>query len=153
MTTTAKGVTTLVRAGVRFDKVPRPVQSELDRFVFAAMARKARAKAAVPGAERRLAPRVEMGQRENLHAEILPDRPLGALSGRTADGAPPLYPGAPRQGREDRRARFKVFDISTTGCSFYCALTTCQRGQLMRLRLVGEGLDVELAAKVVHLLS
>jgi len=123
-----------MRVGVRFDKVPRTVQSEIDRFVFAIMARKARARGG-PGAERRLSPRVELGLQECLEAEVLPQRPVGALSGKGA-----------------ANPRHRIHDISTTGCSFDCpADSGLTARQILRLRLQGGGLDVEVNARVIHL--
>jgi c-di-GMP-binding flagellar brake protein YcgR len=143
---TDKPADTTRRVGVRFDSVPRGVQSQLDYFVFALMKKKAQARArdTHPGAERRMAPRVEIGPAEKLYVEHLPDRPLGVLAGRAAAG-------------QDQGPRFKVVDISTTGLAFLCN----EQGrfaprQKVRLRLVGEDLtgsgavDLEIRAAVIH---
>jgi len=124
--------TAAVRVGVRFEKVSSAVQTELDRFVFALMSRKARARA--PQHERRLAPRVDIVQ-EKIVLELLPEQVRGALSGA----------------RKAEPRRFKLYDISTTGCAFLCAeKDSFQPRQIIRLRIVGEGLDVQVQAKVIH---
>lgn len=125
------GPAVTIRVGVRFEKVSSAVQTELDRLVFALINRKARARG--PQDERRLAPRVEVVS-ERFAVELLPDLLRGALSG----------------GRSAATQRFKMFDLSTTGCSFFCEPGQLQPRQLLRLRLVGQGLDVELQARVIH---
>lgn len=121
-----------LRVGVRFEKVSTSARAELDRFVFAMMKRKASALA--PQHERRMAPRVEIVN-ERLFVEVIPDRLIGALAGGK---------------RDEQNPRYKVHDISTTGCSFLCDERRYRRRQMIRLRLVGEGLDLELQAQVVH---
>jgi c-di-GMP-binding flagellar brake protein YcgR len=130
--TAAPAPAQVVRVGVRFEKVSSAAQSELDRFVFALMNRKAKAR--TPQHERRLAPRVDIVQ-EKIVVELLPEQVRGALSGA----------------KKPEPRRFKMYDISTTGCSFVCAAMDAFRPrQMIRLRLVGEGLDVQLQAKVIH---
>jgi c-di-GMP-binding flagellar brake protein YcgR len=142
----SEAAVTAKRVGVRFDKVPRGVQSQLDHFVFALMKKKAQARArdTHPGAERRLAPRVEIGPAEKLYVEHLPDRPLGALASRAAAG-------------QDQGPRFKVVDISTTGLALLCDEPgRFKPRQKVRLRLVGEDLTgsgavaLEVPAVVIH---
>jgi c-di-GMP-binding flagellar brake protein YcgR len=124
---------TAIRVGVRFEKVSSAARAGLDRFVFALMKRKANARA--PQHERRLAPRVEIVN-EKLYAELLPDQLRGALLGTNKSKDNP---------------RFRMYDISTTGCSFLCVESgRFKPRQMIRLRLVGEGLDVEVQAKVIH---
>ena len=132
-------VDTRLRVGVRFEKVKSSERAALDRFVFALMKKKAAARARPGGGhERRVAPRVEIAESEDLSAELLPTRPLGALS-RSATPA-----------REPPK-RFKVRDISTTGCSFVCPAGEGPRpGTLIGMRLRGAGIDVELQVKVIH---
>ena len=121
------------RVGVRFEKVSSSARAALDRFVFALMKRKARARTEQD--ERRMAPRVEIVN-EKLYVEVIPDRLIGALAGR---------------GKREENPRYRMFDISTTGCAFICQRKgRFKRPQMLRVRLVGEGLDLELQAKVVH---
>jgi hypothetical protein len=130
----------MARLGVQFQKPPPAVQASLDRVVFALIRRKTEAKrplqsgAPAPGAERRLAPRVEISEGDRLGVVLLPHRPLGALSGAKPAPAPSLT----------------LLDISTTGCAFRCPdPCTYKPGQMIKLRLKGADLDVELVAKIV----
>jgi hypothetical protein len=129
----------MLRIGVRFERMSSGERVALDRYVFAMMKRKASARNLSGGPERRVAPRVEIAEAEDLTAVLLPSRPLGALARSTAEEAakPPT--------------RFKISDISTTGCSFSCVEQDAPgRKQVLNLRLEGEGISVELAAKVIN---
>jgi hypothetical protein len=128
-----------VRVGVRFERMNSGARVALDRYVFALMKRKAAARNLSSGPERRVTPRVEITEAEDLSAVLLPSRPLGALARATAAEAtePPT--------------RFKIAEISTTGCSFSCVEEQApQRKQVLNLRIEGEGISVELAAKVIN---
>jgi hypothetical protein len=140
----------MARLGVQFQKPPPAIQASLDRVVFALMRRKSEAKrplqseegrreapkggAPAPGAERRLAPRVEVSEGDRLSVALRPDRPLGALSAAKPPPGPSLT----------------LLDISTTGCALSCPdPCTLKTGQLIKLRLKGADLDVELTGKIV----
>ncbi len=127
----------MARLGVQFQKPPPAVQASLDRFVFALIRRKAEAKRRLQGgAERRLAPRVEISDGDRLTVTLVPDRPLGALS-----SAKPQPPGP----------ALRLIDLSTTGCALGCAdPSPLKAGQIVRLRLRGAELDVELVAKILY---
>lgn len=132
-----------VRVGVRFERPPAAKQAVLDRYVFGLMKKRARAKRPLgqspTGAERRLAPRVEIGPAEMLALTLLPTRPLGALSRLQGKADPP---GTPVQ----------MLDLSTTGCSFLCADSAAvKRGGQVRLQLKSDEMDLELLGKVIHL--
>jgi c-di-GMP-binding flagellar brake protein YcgR len=129
----------LVRAGVRFERVPTADQAQLDRYVFGLMQRKARARPTAPGSERRLAPRVDIEPAEGLTVTLMPSRPLGALARRSDDAA-----AAPA-------ARWQVRDLSTTGCAFMCP-EGITAGQTVRVRLQTRDMALELSAKVIHVL-
>ena len=115
--------------------------NSLDRFFFKLMRKKAAATAAREGtgAERRLAPRVELDASDGLSLSVLPAAPAGVLgrANRTEETGP----------------TFQVSDISTTGGCFIAQdledleLAT---GETIRIRLQGEELDIELKAKVVY---
>jgi hypothetical protein len=128
------------RVGVQFDKPATAVQASLDRFVFGLIRRKAEAKRPIadasqpPGAERRVAPRVEIGEAEGLEVALLPTAPRGALSVQKVSVAPTC----------------RVADLSTTGCAFLSDDGTLKPGGRLRLRLKGRDVDVELGAKIVH---
>ena len=128
----------MVRLGVQFQKPPPAVQASLDRVVFALIRRKTEAKRPLQetsGSERRLAPRVELGEGDRLGVALLPDRPRGALSTAKSAPAPSL----------------SLLDISTTGCALGCAdPSPFQPGQLLRLRIQGAELDIEVVAKVLY---
>lgn len=130
---------TRLRVGVRFERMNSGERVALDRYVFALMKRKAAARNSSSGPERRVTPRVEIAEAEDLSAVLLPARRLGALARSSAAEAtePPT--------------RFKIAEISTTGCSFSCVEEQApQRKQVINLRLEGEGISVELAAKVIN---
>ena len=143
MTTTGSSATEL-RVGVRFERPAPAVQATLDRFVFALMQTKARAapvrgaEQLGPGAERRRQPRVELGSAERLVATHVSERTRGVL-GRPAGSGP------------EEAAQFRVRDISTTGCSFIAAESQCPTPKsVIRLKLQGMGLDLEISAKIIH---
>jgi hypothetical protein len=128
--------------GVRFERPPTAKQAVLDRYVFALMKRRAAAKRPLgqtpPGSERRMAPRVEIGPNDKLEVVLLPARPLGALSRLKA--------------AEEKGTPLDLFDISTTGCCLVCPdPAPMNRGDLIRLQLTGEDLDLELQAKVMNI--
>ena len=128
-----------LRVGVRFERMSSGERVALDRYVFAMMTRKAAARNLSGGPERRVAPRVEIAEAEDLTAVLLPSRPLGALARSTA-----VEPAEPPK-------QFKISDISTTGCSFSCVEQDAPaRKQVLNLRLEGEGISLELAAKVIN---
>jgi hypothetical protein len=134
-----------LRVGIRFERPAPAVQAALDRFVFALMQKKARAtqgraagSAPANGAERRRSPRVELGTAEQLRVTRISDRPrgvLGRLNGAdVAEGA-----------------SYRVCDIATTGCSFLVPESECPAPKSMiRIKLRGMGLDVEVTGKVIH---
>jgi c-di-GMP-binding flagellar brake protein YcgR len=130
---------TVIRVGVRFEKVPSAARAQLDRYVFAQIQKRARARRPLdetPGAERRLAPRVDIPESEQLVVLLLPSVPIGALAARQAQPPPPS---------------FRIHDISTTGLCFVASdPAVAQPKQLIRLRLKGKDLDVELQAKVIY---
>ncbi len=133
----------MFRVGVQFDKPATSAQASLDRFVFGLIRKKAEAKRPLadaplpPGAERRVAPRVEIGEAEGLEVVLLPATPRGALSAQKAVAAP-TYP------------TYRVADLSTTGCAFVSDDATLKPGGRLRLRLKGRDIDLELGAKIVH---
>lgn len=127
----------MLRVGVQFEKPATAVQASLDRFVFGLLRRKAEARRlteAQPGTERRIAPRVEVGDADGLVIALLPMTPRGVLAPAKPEAAPSCT----------------LTDLSTTGCAFLCADLTVKTGARLRLRLKGREIDVELGAKVVH---
>lgn len=133
--------TKTVRVGVRFERPPTAKQTVLDRYVFALMKKRANAKRPLgqspTGAERRMAPRVEINPGDQLEVVLLPARPLGALSRLKA--------------AEEKGTPLEIFDLSTTGCCLLCPdPAPVKRGDVVRLQLNGEDLDLELQAKVIH---
>lgn len=140
------------RVGVRFDKPSGASQAALDRYVFAQLARRARAKRPLDdtggGAERRLAPRLELMGNEKLTVTLIPARPVSALASKLGrdNVTPPAVDldGPPRS--------FAMCDLSTSGCSFFCGEPWLLRPkQRLRLRIAGPELDIEVDARVIHL--
>lgn len=129
------------RVGVRFVEVSPADQANLDGHVFALMGKKNRARRPVntPSSgsskrERRIAPRVDMGPADDIELTLLPTRPRGALAEKSTELSCDLH------------------DISTTGCSFLCPDPTgIQLKALIRIRLKGDDLDLELKARVIHI--
>jgi hypothetical protein len=134
--------TPISRVGIRFDRVPPATQAVLDRYVYPLMQRKARARRPLQsptGADRRLAPRVELDPSEGFRITMLPPRPLGAFAKAAA------VPGAPEV------ASCVVCDLSTTGCAFLCPSGKLELGQLVTVKLEGRDLSIEVQARVMNL--
>jgi len=126
-----------LRVGIKFLRPASAMQASLDRYVFALMRRKARdSEERGEGAERRLAPRVELEEADGLLLMVLPATPEGVL-GRVAQ-------------KGEQGPVFQVCDISTTGGCFISEGTTFTHGEQIRIRLQGEELNIELQAKVVY---
>lgn len=157
----------MYRIGAQFEHVSPAQQSTLDRFLFKEMLAEARQKRhliglvirADGGFERRRSHRVSMRRdaKRLAYAHVQPTgweevTPQQLTAAEQAKLLAELEEQREKSAKSDKEEfRFLIDDISSTGCAFFCDHSHPPRkGTVLTLRIIGDGLDIILQARVMY---